>query len=117
MRKMKTFLVLGRDDDDDEEDDEVIHTHTHHHYHHPHDGSTANATHTADHPVLHEVREHLANTPASWRAYAGHPTELMAIVEMEHLELAQAKETGSAKDIKQELIDLAAACIHAAKTM
>lgn len=111
------MLVLDGSRDDEEGDDEVIHAHTHHHYHHPHEGSEANVTHHADHPVLHEVREHLADPPATWRAYAGQPNEMMAIIEMEYRELVQAKSSGDTKAIKQELVDLAAACVHAAKSM
>lgn len=117
MRRLRRYLVLDEGDREDDSDEEVVHTHTHHHYHHPKDGETANVSNTVDNPVMHEVREHLANPPATWRAYAGHSGEMMSIVEMEYRELMQAKESGAAKDIKNELIDLAAACIQAAKTM
>lgn len=70
-----------------------------------------------DSPLMAEVRERLANPPSSWRSYAGHQNEVMAIIEMEYRELVQAKASGDKKSIRRELGDLAAACIHAEKSL
>lgn len=69
-----------------------------------------------DSPAMAEVRERLANPPATWRAYAGHSGAMMAIVEMEYKELMAAREGGTSKDVEKELTDLAAACLNALKS-
>lgn len=106
------YIRIKRHDEDDDDDDIVIHHHTHHH----HEGKHHAMDHEHHHAVR-EVMERVKDHPASWEPYIGQDGGAVAIVKMEYAELMEAKSSGSKHAMRKELEDLAAACIHALKTM
>lgn len=115
---MKKFLILRESDNEDDMNVDIagpgVYHHTHHHHHHKKGDDDYVAVH---HPVMESVHERIENPPTTWAAYAGHPNSAMAVIDMEHQELAYAKASGDPAAIIKELTDLAAACVHALKSM
>lgn len=111
---MRKYLVVRETGDAEEMSVDIagpgVYHHTHHHHHHR--GGEEGYVPVSN-PVVEAVHARLENPPATWSAYAGHPNSVMAIIDMEHQELAYAKASGDPVAIEKELVDLAAACICA----
>lgn len=97
-----------------EDDGETVH---HHHVHHHHHGEASHATDSKYGVAIAEVMEELADHPKEWAAYGTSLPGLMQIVGLEYAQLQAAKNDSDHRQIKEELEDLAAACIHAHKNM
>ncbi|MCW6550337.1 hypothetical protein NFB56_15980 [Yersinia ruckeri] len=97
-----------------DEADEVVH---HHHVHHHHHGEAKDVTDSKYGVAIAEVMEELADHPKEWAAYGTSLPGLMQIVGLEYAQLQAAKNDSDHRQIKEELEDLAAACIHAHKHM
>ena len=118
----RLFIARSKDEDDsDSEDiDVIIHHHTHHvhHHHNPEGGEYAFAIDSKQSsPVVASVVERMVNHPDTWNAYSTSRVDLIHIVEMEYKELMQAMDKNSEEHVRKELTDLAAACVHALKSM
>lgn len=89
----------------------------HQHIHHHHHAGGEDAVHSEYADSLNEVVEELENKPADWSHYGKALADLLQIVALEFSQLETAKNSGDRRSIKEELEDLAAACIHAHKNM
>jgi hypothetical protein len=92
----------------------IVHHHVHHHHH---NGEAKDVTDSKYSGAITEVMEELAEHPKEWVAYGTTLPGLMQIVGLEYAQLQAAKNDSDHRQIKEELADLAAACIHAYTNM
>ncbi|UPT52982.1 hypothetical protein [Hafnia phage yong3] len=113
----KPFYVIKRDDEDDEDEEVSVHHH-YHHGHHPHMAGYHHDSYAREHgSIMAAIEARMENPPHTWAAHHGKAGGMMSIVEMEYMELMDAKSSGSKHSIEKELADLAAACMCALKKM